>query len=90
MPPRKGDLLMIATVKIDDIEYGTNADFNADASKIFVRNLNTKTKIWKFQSYKTRNGREMFRRIRVSPIKNPELHQAVIHAFRAKYDAKKI
>jgi hypothetical protein len=77
---------MIATVKIDDVEYGTNADFDFDTSKIFIRNLNSKTKIWKCQSYKTRNGREMFRRIRVSPIKNPELHQAVIHAFKVKYD----
>lgn len=78
---------MIATVKIDDIEYGTSAYFDGDTGKIVISRI---TKFWQYQVYKTRNGREFLRRIRVSPIKNRELYKAVIRAFRAKYDAKKI
>jgi hypothetical protein len=73
---------MIATVKINDVEYGTSASFDGETGKIFISRI---TKFWKYQVYKTRNGREFFRRIRVSPIKNRELHKAVIHAFKVKY-----
>jgi hypothetical protein len=84
VPPRKGDLLMIATVKIDNNEYGTSAYFDRDKGKILISRI---TKFWQYQVYKTRNGREFVRRIRLSPTKNRELYKAVIRAFRAKYDA---
>ena len=87
MPPRKGDLLMIAIVKIDDTEYGTFADFDSDTRQIIIHRLNHR-KIWKYQNYKTSNGRKMRRCIRVSPVKNAELHRAVVEAFKVKYQGE--
>lgn len=71
---------VIREIKIDGISYGMWLQFDIDSNTYSAKNC---YRVWKYQDYKTRNGKKMRRRISVS--RNTELHQIVRESLIQKY-----
>jgi hypothetical protein len=66
--------------------YGYVAQRDIDTGKADLSRLNSRSKIFKWQEYRTRNGRALRRKIRVRP--SHYLYQSVVQAMLSKYSGE--
>lgn len=66
--------------------FGYVAQRDIDTGKVDLSRLNSRSKVFKWQKYRTRNGRTRFRKLRIWP--SHYLYPLVVQAMLSKYGEK--